>query len=267
MEFLRFGSSIPGSYWGCCAMDIIQNFKVYPDAKVSIQIVNGDGGTPQTNSKGQALFVGMTYKEVFLHRLRFGTFSTSNMPNHGFLAILTQWQLENSPGKEWLEILKEQGFEFIRTVDNSVYSGDYTIKEAGEGCTSAHPNYLFGLFRNIGNGAIKDPFTPPKAWTDLAAVVPEAWENIPDGVELNTAVQKVQLEVYKKLPSSKFYTEDEVEKAGVTVTYAGLRSLRPQETKSKRQSKEGKDKLIKTKSNAFPAPVSASVSIPVTASA
>ena len=45
MEFLRFGSSIPGGYWGCCACCIIQNFKFDPKAKASIQLVSGDSGT------------------------------------------------------------------------------------------------------------------------------------------------------------------------------------------------------------------------------
>ena len=43
MEFLRFGSSIPGSYWGCCAFDIIQNFGAYdPDDPLSIEMVDGE---------------------------------------------------------------------------------------------------------------------------------------------------------------------------------------------------------------------------------
>src|SRR3546814_3229716 len=122
MEFLRFGSSIPGSYWGCCAVDIIQDFKQPPDGKASIQVVDGDGGNPLRGK-----FFGPTWKDIFLQRLRIGTFADRNMPNHGFLAILTDWQIKSKPGSDWLKILKEQGFEFIRTVDNSVYSGGITL--------------------------------------------------------------------------------------------------------------------------------------------
>ena len=141
MECLRFGSTIPGGYWGCCAADILQNFKVDPDAKASIELVNGDGG------ESMQKFLGMTYKEIFLSRLRIGTFSTRDMPNHAFFVMLSATQLQpGSYGHKWLAILKENGFEFVRTVNNSVWNID---------------NYVFALFRNTGPNAVKDQFTPP----------------------------------------------------------------------------------------------------------
>jgi hypothetical protein len=156
-------------------MCIIQNFKIDPDEKSSIQLVDGDGGYPCSNANG-FMFAGPTWRDIFWQRLRYGTFGTNDMPNHGFLAILTQSQISGGVGKKWLAILKEAGFEFLRTVDNSVYSGPSTITAPGKGTTSAHPNYVFGLFRNVGHGAIADPYTPPKEWLDLPKVVPEAWE-------------------------------------------------------------------------------------------
>lgn len=237
MEFLRFGSSIPGAYWGCCAVCIIQNFKVDPDKKASIQLVDGDGGYPLTNNDG-FMFAGPTYRDIFWQRLRYGTFGSHDMPNHGFIAILTQSQISGTIGRKWLALLKEAGFEFLRTVDNSVYSGASTITKPGQGCTSAHPNYVFGLFRNIGSGAIKDPYTPPKEWTDLPTVVPESWRILTDtvdGVQLNQEVQEKQLELYKTLPKSKFLSEKEVTEAGAPVVYAGQRSKFPQQEKSLRE--------------------------------
>jgi hypothetical protein len=243
MEFLRFGSSIPGSYWGCCAMDIIQCFNHDPDDKASIQIVDGDGGNPLTNDKG-FMFAGPTYKDIFLQRLRYGTFGVGDMPNHGFLAILTHYQVNSELGKKWLKLLKENGFEFIRAVDNSVYSGSTTISKPGQGGTSGHANYLFALFRNIGCGALKDPYTPPAAWTELPSNVPEVWESMGmDAVGLTERVQEAHLKSYNELPKGKFMTEEELEKDGVPVTYAGLRSENPQEPKAVRlQRVEEKNK-------------------------
>src|SRR3546814_8591595 len=69
MEFLRFGSSIPGGYWGCCAFDIAQCFKQNPDDKASISVVNGDGGFPMMDGKG-VLFLGPTRSEEHTSELQ-----------------------------------------------------------------------------------------------------------------------------------------------------------------------------------------------------
>lgn len=218
MEFLRFGSSIPGSYWGCCACCIIQNFKVDPDAKASIQLVGGDGGNPILGPDGGFLYAGPTWRDIFWQRLRFGTFNKNDMPNHAFLAILTASQISGGVGAKWLAILKEAGFEFIRTVDNSVYTGQ--AMDTGQGYS--HPNYIFGLFRNIGNGAIADPHAPPQAWLDL----PEQ--------------TKTQREVWDELTKKQdtLMTEAQLVEAGVPVMMAGLRSKYPQEPKSIRDQKK-----------------------------
>ncbi len=236
MEFLRFGSSIPGSYWGCCACDIIQNFKCDPKAPYSIEIINGDGGQPMMIGNESA-FVGMTYEEVFNHRIRFGTFSMTDMPNHGFLAILTDWQISSGYGKEWLEILKKHGFEFIRTIDHSVYTGSAVLStpEAPSG-RSSKPNYLFGLFRNIGTGSIVDPYQPPKAWKDLDSVTPEVWELLGDTKPLADKQREAQLPLWKALPAAKFYKRSEIEAAGVPVTLGGQRSLLKQQSPAQRES-------------------------------
>lgn len=241
MEFLRFGSSIPGTYWGCCAMCIIQNFKFDPDAKSSIQLVSGDGGGPLVNSNNQTLFVGPTYRDIFKQRIRIGTFSNQDMPNHGFLAVLTQYQIDSGHGKKWMEILKEEGFEFIRTVDNSVYTGPSIA-----GNRSPHPNHLFGLFRNIGAGRVKDPFTPPKGWTDL----PDPYSG--DMSEEN--MRKIQTDRWIANGPTKFMTEAEVVAAGAPVVLAGLRSKFPQQTKESRDvvMKAGSQSKSKTKVDAFP---------------
>lgn len=225
MEFLRFGSNIPGSYWGCCAVCIIQNFKVDPEEKASIELVYGDSSQPVNNSNYEGLYAGPTWKDIFLQRLRIGTFNQSSMPNHVFLAVLTQSQVSGGVGLKWLKILKEQGFEFIRTTDNSVYNGSSIISEPGEAMGSSHKNHIFGLFRNIGNGWVDDPYTPPAAWTNLPSVVPEAWEKMEgDKKQFNVSVQAAQLPLYNNLPDQKtLLTQKQLEKQGVPVWIAGRR--------------------------------------------
>ena len=250
MEFLRFGSSIPGAYWGCCAMDIIQNFKMEPDAPASIELVDGDGGYRLNGSAGR--FAGLTYADIFRQRIRFGTFGDRDMPNHGFLAILTDWQVKSELGKKWLLILKEAGFEFIRTVSNSVYTG------VGLGAPGdANLNYLFGLFRNIGSGGAKDPLTPPPEWSDIPSVVNEAWMVIDPAIRKVVGVDQhlVHTKIWDKIGPATLYTEAEVVKAGVTVTYAGRRTLFPQQTKTDRDEAESiaaKKAAKADKTSAFP---------------
>jgi hypothetical protein len=260
MEFLRFGSSIPGAYWGCCAADIIQNFKVDPDEKASIELVGGDGGNPIPHSEGGPKFAGKTYGEIFRQRLRYGTFNSNDMPNHAFFAILTEWQVthKESVGYKWLKILKEEGFEFIRAIDNSVYTGSKL-----EGKVSPKPNYLFALFRNISAGRIKDPFTPPSQWTELDQVVPEAWQTIPDGKKLATEQTEVHTKLYNELPKGVFYSRAELEKEGVPITLAGRRSNQPQQLATQREAAN-----LKPAAASKPAPfsVAAKKSAPVTAS-
>lgn len=241
MEFLRFGSSIPGTYWGCCACCIIQNFKFDPDQKTSIQMVSGDSGTPMGDS-----FAGPTYRDIFNQRIRTGTFSNRDMPNHAFLAILTSDQISAGVGKKWLIILKEAGFEFIRATDNSVYSGA-DPKSSHKG---GRPNYLFGLFRNIGAARLVDPFTPPREWTDLPYV----------GVEPSSLISFNTKDVAKKVSEeqtarwnatgpTKFLTEAEVVAAGAPVIYAGLRSRYPQQDKHFRDQLRASDKNFSEQSS------------------
>jgi hypothetical protein len=233
MEFLRFGSSIPGSYWGCCACCIIQNFKVDPDEKASIQLVSGDGGGPILKGR-EMLFAGPTWRDIFWQRIRSGTFDSRDMPNHAFFAILTDWQVNSGIGKKWMEILKEAGFEFVRAVANSVHTGQSLAQPKGEG---SNLNYIFALYRNIGSGAPADPFTPPKAWQDLPSVTPEAWQFVQDPKEFAKSQAAAQREVWDKIGPAKFLTESEVVAAGAPVTMAGLRSEYPQELKSERDEK------------------------------
>ncbi len=235
MEVLRFGGSIPGEYWGCCAACIIQNFKQHPDTPASIQLTSGDGNGACTRD-GELAFAGPTLRDVFETRIRIGTFGLDEMPNHAFFAILESSQIrEGSVGYEWLKILKANGFEFLRTIDNSVYTG-HSLDGEGYG-GSGHPNYVFALFRNIGNGRIKDPFTPPKAWSDLPSVVPEAYQAIlPDGQDFADKQRDAQLKIWKdgKLSIKK---ESEIVAAGAPVVMAGLRTEFPPQLKEDRQAK------------------------------
>lgn len=251
MEFLRFGSSIPGSYWGCCAVDIIQNFKFDPDAKASIQIVEGDGGVPV----GGGVFAGPTYRDIFHQRIRFGTFDTRDMPNHGFIAILTEGQVNGGHGAKWLAILKEAGFEFIRTVSNSVYGGQSVLPSLPD-TGGSYQNHIFGLFRNIGSYAIPDPFTPPKAWTDLPSVKAEAWDFMVSGSDVSVLAHdqfSADKAIWEKIGPPKLLTEKEVVAAGAPVVLAGLRSEYPQQSKEDReQTKTRKEKAAVPKPTVNP---------------
>lgn len=235
MEFLRFGSRIPGAYWGCCAMDIIQDFKQDPEQEASIQMVSGDGGTP---CNGRMIFAGPTYKDIFLARIRVGTFDVRDMPNHGFLAILTRDQIRGSIGRKWLAILKETGFEFIRTVSNSVYDGQGLGKPVACG---NHPNYLFGLFRNVGSGGVLNPFLPPSEWTDLPQVVPEAWQALTDTQELANEQHSVHKKIWNKIGPAKFLSEEEVVAKGAPVILAGKITKYQQQEKAVRVRLEEED--------------------------
>lgn len=224
VEFLRFGSSIPGGYWGCCAGDIIQAFKTSPDEPSSCQSVNGDSGYPQKNDKGEDLFFGMTNRELFLSRMRVGTFGTGDMENHFFILVLTDSQVNSSIGKEWLPILKEVGFEYLRSVNNSVWNVN---------------NHMFILVRNSGRNARADQYTPPKAWTDLPSNgKKEAWEFIEDRPGLTAANAIVDKAIWDKLGPAKLYTRAEVEAAGAPVILGGLRSENPQELASEREARQ-----------------------------
>jgi hypothetical protein len=258
MEFLRFGSSIPGSYWGCCACCIIQNFKVDPDAKASIQLVSGDGGGPLTKGK-EMLFAGPTYRDIFNQRIRSGTFDSRDMPNHAFIAILTDWQIKSGYGKQWLAILRETGFEFIRSVSNSVYGGASLGKPSGKGGSQ---NYIFALVRNIGSGASADPFTPPKEWQDLPKVKSEFWDAGTGGDAAKSKALALEQHaqdtaIWNALGAPKFLTESEVVAAGSPVTLAGLRSEFPQELAEVRKSKQEAKQPTKTKAAAGSDPFAA----------
>lgn len=234
MEFLRFGSSIPGSYWGCCACDIIQNFKCDPDEKASIQLVNGDGGNPIL-ADGGFVFAGPTERDIFHQRLRFGTFDKRDMPNHAFIAILTEWQLNTEHGKKWLKILKDTGFEFIRSVSNSVYTGD-KVGDFHEGSRGNNKNYIFMLVRNIGVGGDCDSFTPPSGWEKISGDTPEAWQFLDKDTRTKLAEgqHKSHKKVWDEIGSPKLLSEAEVVAAGAPVIYAGLRSANPQQPKAMR---------------------------------
>lgn len=237
MEFLRFGSSIPGSYWGCCAVDIIQNFSAgHPDDKASIEVVCGDGGQPIGN-----YFLGKTSREIFEARLRIGTFSDTDLPNHAFLCVLTARQISYGNGAAWLKVLKENGFEFIRAIDNSVYSGEGlagTEFYEEDDCYDSSPNYLFGLFRNIGVGKIANPFQPPREWEELEGGVKEIYDGSVKFDDIQESRDELHLKRWNEIGPVKFYTKEELKSENIPITLAGRRSEFPQESEASRESKQ-----------------------------
>jgi hypothetical protein len=173
IEFLRFGSQHGGEGIGCCAVDIIQGFVNDPDAPASVQLYCGDREgkndsalTVTVNGKTEFAYLGKTNREIFENFIRIGTFGTDNLPDHTFFAIFSDSQMRDRNGQEWLKILKAEGFEFLRTVGNSVYTSKEVPLEPVEG-NYPHKNHIFALFRNISNSAVTDPFTPPAAWLKI----------------------------------------------------------------------------------------------------
>lgn len=168
IECLRFAGRHKAEGIGCCAIDLFQGFINDPEAKAHVKLVQGDTGIGLIKNNKPA-YLGTTNKDIFLQYLRIGTFDTQEMPNRIFLAALTENQCRSSNGKAWLAILKENGFEFIRVTDNSVYTGKRVSRDIeSESCNKV---YLFGLFRNIGATRITDPFAPPPEWDALPAPV------------------------------------------------------------------------------------------------
>lgn len=194
------------------------------------------------------LFAGPTYRDIFWQRIRSGTFDSKDMPNHTFFAILTDWQINSAHGRKWMAILKEAGFEFVRSVSNSVYTRQTLSKPRGEGESL---NYIFALFRNIGYGAPADPFTPPKAWRDLPSVTPEAWQFVQDPKTFAQAQSEAQRVVWDRIGPPKFLTESEIVAAGAPVILAGLRSENPQEPKETREARKPKPATAKTSVDPF----------------
>lgn len=215
MEFLRFGSSIPGAYWGCCAMDIIQNMKVDPDEKQAIGLINGDSGHPITKDSLQ-LYLGTTYRDIFKGRMLIDSMSSQKHPDHAFLCTMTNSQINSGVGAKWLKVLAEEGFEFIAMVDNSVYSGSKVITDVDYDSVSSHENYLFGCFRNIGTGAVSNPRTPPQAWTKLKTVDAPSM-TLERSIEVNKAQREWHLKRWEELSKGfKLYTLKELYDLGLT---------------------------------------------------
>lgn len=165
--------------------------------------------------------------------------------------MLTESQIGYGNGLAWLKVLKENGFEFIRAVDNSVYSGESLSGEDyyDEDCGSSI-NYLFGLFRNIGTGKIANPFQPPHAWTELEGGVQELGRTLSSGqaTDLQESRDELHLKRWNEIGPVKFYRKEQLKEDGVPITMAGRRSEFPQEPEAIREQKQ------QAKGEAKPAP-------------
>lgn len=159
IECLRLGARRGGEGIGCCAIDVFQGFTNAPDAmRPPIPFFNGDSWTPELNYAGEHIHIHGTNEEVFLSYLCHGSFTSEVAPDHAFIAVLTGEQIGSSVGKEWLKILHREGFRWVGSVSNSVYS-EY------------HPNHIFILTRNtkdyMDEDALENLQRPPSAWTEL----------------------------------------------------------------------------------------------------
>lgn len=161
IECLRLGARRGGEGIGCCAIDVFQGFSNHPaEERPPIPMVEGDSrraitaGYPDMRQK---TVIG-TNEEVFLTYLKIGTMSSCPTEDHAFIAVITGEQIESCTGREWLKILKREGFEWVGCTSNSVYS-EY------------HPNHIFMLIRSAGEYMDEDEILqlkkPPSAWLEL----------------------------------------------------------------------------------------------------
>lgn len=163
IECLRFGARRGGTGIGCCAVDVFQGFNNPPTAHCPpIPFFDGDSYTPiehygENGSEGQ-LHLSGTNEDVFLSYLTHGSFTQEPEPDHAFIAILTDEQIRDGYGKDWMRILKREGFKWVGATSNSVYS-EY------------HPNHIFILIRKTGeymnDGQIERLERPPQGWEEI----------------------------------------------------------------------------------------------------
>ncbi len=164
LECLRLGARRGGEGIGCCAIDVLQGFNNDPDSLAPPQPhFNGDDWSPSFyQHTDKQLAIAGTNEEVFLSHITHGSFTPEPEPDHGFIAVLTDDQVNGTIGRKWLAILKREGFEWVGCTSNSVY-GEY------------HPNHVFMLLRsthlNMEDAEIEELKKPPQVWTELPAPV------------------------------------------------------------------------------------------------
>lgn len=160
IECLRLGARRGGDGIGCCAIDVFQGFSHPPSAeRPDVLFRQGDSRQPVIDySTGKAAFITGTNEDHFLSYLKHGTMDTEAQPDHAFFAVLTDEQINHSTGREWLKILKREGFVWVGATSNSVYS-EY------------HPNHIFMLIRSTMEHMEDDEIMalaePPQYWQEL----------------------------------------------------------------------------------------------------
>jgi len=157
----------------CCGASILNNFGT-GSSTVDPNGVSGyktDGVNYVRDEKGNLITV--TYADKFkadLARLRL------QFPNRMYCCILNQAQYD-AHNKGWPKLLKEVGFEFVRSWSNSNHDGSHSYGGEGPQATRRHPNYLFVLCTD-DKGTCKDFTQPPKGWDELPVGVQPATAEI-----------------------------------------------------------------------------------------
>ena len=175
IECIRFGARRGAAGIGCCAVDIFQGFSRGPsETRPPIPMLQGDSRMPIADyGSGDITAIAGTNEEVFLSYLYHGTMSEDMAQDHAFIAILTGEQLEYSTGKDWLRILKREGFKWVGTTSNSVY-GEF------------HPNHIFMLIRSTGEYMSDEEImalsSPPTAWLEIEEPEETPEERLQDGL-------------------------------------------------------------------------------------
>lgn len=154
IECIRFGGRRGNIGIGCCAVDLIQGFN-NPPSQIGRETPFYDGDTQSpANYGGGQLHICGTNEQMLLAYLTHGTFSAEPQSDHAFIAVMSQEQVDSQIGKEWLKILYREGFDYIATVNNSVYE-EY------------HPVHIFMMIRTAGGYLDGEELCAPPEWEKL----------------------------------------------------------------------------------------------------
>jgi hypothetical protein len=170
----------------CCGASIITDFSIDPGDAQEYEMEQQDTQwgpvmKPKLDANGDRI-PKATYGDQFVASLNGAmgrTLSNRGLyanyyKDHGVFAILSGKQIASKHGKNWLKILKQAGFEHVRSWNNTVH---------GES-----PNHLFMLCKHTSSVDVPEPTTPPKEWVALQEEV----QSPPEPSKVETSVVAVE---------------------------------------------------------------------------
>jgi hypothetical protein len=136
-------------FTACCGADVLYGFGVGPGVKDpnGISGYKSDGMNYLRDAEGKQ--IPITFADKF--RADFEKQQRA-YPSRAYVAIVNTQQYE-AHNQAWPKLMKEMGFEFVRSWYNSVHAGN-------------GPLYMFVLCTD-GKGRSEVFTQPPKGWEDL----------------------------------------------------------------------------------------------------